>query len=285
MIEIRRAELGDKPRIVEISSKIWDGDDYLPHIFEKWVEEEGGEFSVITVDGVVAGCSKMTLLPENVLWLEGIRVDTEYRGRGLGKKMAEYQLKKAKELGYSRLELSTFVENYESLAIIEKRGFRRIASFKFLLTTFEEEFSFGADNIDLSLANRVENVDEVLGLLNELDTENRQSYVNLDWTFVKCDRAILEAFVNKGMIYKMGNTVFAYGDWNQKDDGMTLYFMYGDDCESALQHVLVKAKRDGASNVIMMSAGGKVEQDLLRKHGFIALTEEENDAFVYRYKE
>ncbi len=58
MIEIRRAELRDKPRIVEISSKIWDGEDYLPLIFEKWVDEEGGEFSVITVDDVVAGCAR-----------------------------------------------------------------------------------------------------------------------------------------------------------------------------------------------------------------------------------
>lgn len=285
MIEIRRAELGDKPRIVEISSKIWDGDDYLPHIFEKWVEEEGGEFSVITVDGVVAGCSKMTLLPENVLWLEGIRVDTEYRGQGLGKKMAEYQLNKAKELGYSRLELSTFVENYESLAIIEKRGFRRIASFKFLLNTFEKELAFDCEEVDLKKAAKVSSIDDVQGLLEKLDTEARQSYVNLDWTFVKCDKAILQAFVNKGLVYKIGDTVFAYGNWNQKDDGMTLYFMYGDDCESAVRHVLAEARRIGASNVIIMSAGGKEEQDLLQKHGFIALTEEENDAFVYRYKE
>lgn len=198
MIEIRRAELRDKPRIVEISSKIWDGEDYLPLIFEKWVDEEGGEFSVITVDDVVAGCAKMTQLPNKVLWLEGIRVDTDYRGQGLGKKLAEYQLKRAREIGYENLELSTFVENYESVAIIEKRGFERVASFKFfLLNPFEKELSFTSEDIDADMIEQVKHISEVKDVLKSLDTDMRQSYVNLDWTFMKCDEAVLVELIKK----------------------------------------------------------------------------------------
>lgn len=285
MIEIRRAQLEDKPRIIEISSKIWDGDDYLPHIFEKWVKEEGGEFSVITVDDVVAGCAKMTLLPHNVLWLEGIRVDTEYRGQGLGKKMAEYQLKRAKEMGYERLELGTFVENYESLAIIEKRGFERVASFKFLLNTFEEDLKFTSEAIDVSTLKRVESVEEVKDILELIDTEVRQSYVNLDWTFIRCDEDLLSEFIKKGLVYKIGDTVFAYGNWNQKDDGVTLYFMFGSYKDQVIKHVLLQAKEQKASNVIIMSTGGKEERALLYDNGFISITEEEQDAFVYRYRD
>lgn len=283
MIEIRRAELRDKPRIVEISSKVWDGEDYLPYIFEKWVAEEGGEFSVITVDDVVAGCAKMTQLPDGVLWLEGIRVDTDYRGRGLGKKMAEYQLKRAREIGYKRLELSTFVENYESLAIIEKRGFERVASFKFLLNPFEEELKFVSDDVDIKMIRQVMDIDEVRDILSALDTETRQSYVNLDWTFLKCDESLLKEFIKKGLVYKYEDTVFAFGNWGQKDDGMTLYFMLGDKKGKAIKHVLLEAKKQGVSNVIIMSTGGKEEHELLYEHGFVAITTEENDAFVYRY--
>jgi len=285
MIEIRRAKLEDKARIVEISSKIWDGDDYLPHIFEKWVHEEGGEFSVITVDGVVAGCAKMTLLPHNVLWLEGIRVDSDYRGQGLGKKMADYQLKRAKFLGYNRLELGTFVENYESLAIIEKRGFERIASFKFLLHTFEKTLDFDESVIESSSIKPIKTLDEAKELLGYLDTDVRQQYVNLDWTFIKCDETLLLEFINRGLVYKMGDTLFAYGSWNQKDDGMTLYFMFGSQKDQVVKHVLLEAKKNQFSNVITMSTDGEEDHTYLYNNGFISLTEEAFDAFVYRYKD
>lgn len=284
MIEIRRAKIEDKPRIVEISSKIWDGEDYLPHIFEKWVNEEGGEFNVITVDNVVAGCAKMTLLPQGVLWLEGIRVDTDYRGQGLGKKMADYQLKRAGEMGYSRLELGTFVENYESLAIIEKRGFKRVASFKFLFRPFEEDFKFTKNSVSTSVK-AVKSFEEVKEVLQLLNTQKRQTYVNLDWTFIKCDRKCLTEFINRGLVYKMKDTVFAYGDWKQKDGGMCLYFMFGNQKDEVIQYVLAQAKEKKASSVMIMSSGGKEEHALLLECGFISLTDEEEDAFVYRYKE
>ncbi len=93
MIEIRPAEQADKSRIEEISSKIWDGDDYVPLVFDKWVAQENGEFSVVTVDGVVAGCTKITELPHDVLWLEGIRVDTDYRAKDLAEKWQSIKYK------------------------------------------------------------------------------------------------------------------------------------------------------------------------------------------------
>ena len=284
MIEIRRAKMKDKARIVEISSKIWDGEDYLPHIFEKWVNEEGGEFTVITVDDVVAGCAKMTLLPHGVLWLEGIRVDTDYRGQGLGKKMADYQLKRAGEMGYKRLELGTFVENYESLAIIKKRGFEKVASFKFLFNAFEEapEFTKNSVSTDVKAVKSFEEVKEVLQLL---DSHHRNTYINLDWTFIQCDKELLTEFINRGLVYRMGDTVFAYGDWNQKDGGMSLYFMFGNQKDEVIKYVLTQAKEKKASNVMIMSSGGKEEHALLLENGFISLTDEEEDAFVYRYKE
>ena len=290
MIEIRRAVHEDKPRIVEISSKIWDGEDYLPHIFNKWVDEKGGEFSVITVDGVVAGCAKITELPHNVLWLEGIRVDTDYRGRGLGKSLAEYQLKRAKEIGYEKLELGTFVENYESIAIIEKRGFERVASFKFLLNPFDDasvnpnDESITEVTINPADVIQVKHISEVPNLLTMLDTENRQSYTNLDWTFLKCDENHLKELIRRGCVYQYKDTVFAFGNWNQKDEGMTIYFMFGEEKREVVTYVLNRAKELKVSNVIIMSSEGESEHELLYKNGFIAIAKEVQDVFVYRYK-
>ncbi len=288
MIEIRRAKYEDKPRIVEISSKIWDGDDYLPQIFDKWVEEKGGEFSVITVDGVVAGCSKITQLPQNTLWLEGIRVDADYRGQGLGKKLAEYQLKRAEELGYTNLELGTFVENYESIAIIEKRGFERIASFKFLfkgLTADNEESNESVLSKSVNEnVRKITNVNELNEVLKHIDTPSRQNYINLDWTFLKCDQNMLQQMIDRGLIYKYKTTLFAFGNWNQKDDGATLYFIFGEEKEVVLEFLLDSVKERGCSNIITMLSEEDSEYELYYNHGFESITAESKDAFVYRMK-
>lgn len=285
MIEIRQAQPGDKARIEEISSKIWDGDDYVPLVFDKWVTQENGEFSVVTLDGVVAGCTKITELPNDVLWLEGIRVDTDYRGKGLGREMAKYQIQRSKEMGYSRLELSTFVENYESIAIIEKNGFERVASFKFLMHELKNLDQVGKKPIDLNAFRCVTDLDEARSILDLVNTDNRQSYINLDWTFLKCDEDLIKELLSRKMLYKYKDSIFAFGNWGQKDDGMTLYFMFGPQKEEIISFVLIQAQKYNCSNVIIMSDGGTKEHDLLYKQGFMSFTENENDAFVYRYKD
>jgi hypothetical protein len=31
---VRWAQMTEKPRILEIAAKIWDGEDYVPHVYE-----------------------------------------------------------------------------------------------------------------------------------------------------------------------------------------------------------------------------------------------------------
>jgi len=285
MIEIRRAIPEDKARIIEISSKIWDGDDYLPHIFDKWVKDTEGEFSVVTVEGVVAGCSKITRLPHNVLWFEGIRVDSDYRGQGLGKKMAEYQLRRAKELGYDRLELGTFVENYESIAIIEKRGFERVAELKFLFKELDESsLKEGVKKPNEDIL-KIKDLSEVRNIIEKLNTPCRNGYVSMDWTFVKCDEDFLAHLIERDAVYKIKDTVFAFSNWNQKDDGMTVHFIIGNHQQEALDYIIDQALIAKASNIVLMSSGALEERELFIKNGFISITESERDAYVYRLKQ
>lgn len=54
----------------------------------------------------------------------GVIIDQKFRGRGLGKKMMEFGLQEAKELGFKALQLNLVVEpNKASLAICQEYGF------------------------------------------------------------------------------------------------------------------------------------------------------------------
>ena len=46
MITLRKATASDKPRIVEISSQIWEGEDYVPDVLDDWLADPSGEVIV-----------------------------------------------------------------------------------------------------------------------------------------------------------------------------------------------------------------------------------------------
>jgi Acetyltransferase (GNAT) family len=71
---------------------VWEGDDYLPGYFDRWVMAEGGQFTALELDGQVVALAKLTRHARGEYWLEGIRVHGEYRGRGLAAALHDYHL-------------------------------------------------------------------------------------------------------------------------------------------------------------------------------------------------
>jgi GNAT superfamily N-acetyltransferase len=78
-LRVRPALPEDRERILAISAKIWEGQDYIPHVLDRWLCE-GGLF-VAELSGKVVGFAKNTELSPGEIWLEGLRVDPEHQGR------------------------------------------------------------------------------------------------------------------------------------------------------------------------------------------------------------
>jgi len=128
-IELRKARSEDKPRIVEISSQIWEGTDYVPLVFDDWLSDTEGEFVVAVVDGVLVGFAHRTYLAPGYAWLEGIRTDPARRGTGAAKEITRHFLEGVREEGADRVGLSTHIENEASIHIIRSNGFEEVAWF------------------------------------------------------------------------------------------------------------------------------------------------------------
>ena len=75
----------DRSALLEIASRIWEGMDYLPGVFDEWVVDTRGQFAAVLLDGRLAGCGKLTFLTETDAWLEGLRKDPRVLQRGLGR--------------------------------------------------------------------------------------------------------------------------------------------------------------------------------------------------------
>lgn len=207
---IREAVPDDLPRLLAISAGIWDGYDYVPHVAAYWLSGQGGVTLAAVVDGVLMGFARLTTLSQDTCWLEGIRVDQSARGLGLGKALTEAMVTQAKEMGYEHIELSSFIENYESLSIINKKGFNEKASFKYLewmgrQSTPSEEASQVVFR-QLPSATHIEpKVFEDLyeRILTSKGLARRQGYFSYDWTFKRFEREDLSALLAIGGLYEI----------------------------------------------------------------------------------
>lgn len=120
-LTVRPARADDKPALMDIARRVWDGHDYLPVFFDRWVREGG--FWVGTDRGRVIGCGKATRLGPGEWWLEGLRVDPDLQGHGLGTRLSLAILNRTLAHAPRSLRLSTAEANRESIRIITRMGF------------------------------------------------------------------------------------------------------------------------------------------------------------------
>ncbi len=130
---IRPIVAADKPAILDIASRTWDGGDYLPWVFDDWLADTDGEFVAALLDGRVAGCGKLTFLTPRDAWLEGLRKHPDVTHGGLAEAVTRYFLRRlAGRPGLDTVRFSTYVANERSIAVNERLGFvrRRVFSCK-----------------------------------------------------------------------------------------------------------------------------------------------------------
>lgn len=131
MIIYRKLTHDDYEDIADLSKDIWEGTDYLPKVFHKWVDDKGIFLGAIDSDrNKVAAVAKLSMLSDGSGWLEGLRVHIDYRGQKLAKKITEQLLNTAKvylkEKKINRIAFSTHISNVESRNMMEKFSFKLI---------------------------------------------------------------------------------------------------------------------------------------------------------------
>jgi hypothetical protein len=79
----RPASIKDTQSVMDLTCKIWDGEDYVPAVWAEWLSDATGELSVAECDNRVIGLGKLTRLSSEDWWLEGLRVHPDFEGAGM----------------------------------------------------------------------------------------------------------------------------------------------------------------------------------------------------------
>jgi len=125
-LTVRPVRATDKSAVLGISRRIWGGHDYVPMFFSRWVRD--GNFWIGEVSGRVIGCGKASELAPGEWWLEGLRLDPDWRGKGLGRELSCRILDRTLRLKPRSLRLSTASMNRTSIHIIGEMGFRLLST-------------------------------------------------------------------------------------------------------------------------------------------------------------
>ena len=133
IIHVKTAKHLDETRQLFREYENFLGVDLCFQGFEEELARLPGEYAspkgslLLAVDGKnTAGCVALRPFNGDVCEMKRLYLRSEYRGVGLGRKLAKKIIEKAERIGYSSMWLDTFENLKEAVGLYESLGFKRV---------------------------------------------------------------------------------------------------------------------------------------------------------------
>jgi GNAT superfamily N-acetyltransferase len=118
----RPALPADRARVLHFLSEIWGGDDYVPQVWDDWLNDRAGVLATGVVNGHPAGMGRLADFGFGEWWLEGLRVDPARQGLGIGSAVHRYLIGAWERSPGSQLRLTTHRQNVAVHRMCERTG-------------------------------------------------------------------------------------------------------------------------------------------------------------------
>ncbi len=202
-VVLRRARDEDRADAIWVEGLSIPGYGYVDNVWEMFLNDKEGEWTVEELDGKIMGIGKYSILPDGTAWLETLRVVPAAQGLGLGKRLYELWVKLSLEKGVKAMRMYTGVNNAVSSGLAERYGLSTVETYhgsKMAPEEFSVEHSF----------KNVTDVDEAIELLTPL-AEKWGNWMVLNRTFYRWNPKTIEWVTKNGFVYKDddGNVVVA----------------------------------------------------------------------------
>jgi predicted PurR-regulated permease PerM/GNAT superfamily N-acetyltransferase len=125
----RPAWESDRPDVVELTARMWEGHDYVPQVWNQWLADREGVLAAAEIESKVVGIGKLTRLRPDEWWIEGLRVHPDYQGTKIGSQIFEYLLGQWRQRGGGFIRLSTSSERVQIHHLCDRLGFHRVETF------------------------------------------------------------------------------------------------------------------------------------------------------------
>ncbi len=121
---VRPARREDRKPLMRFIRHVWEGHDYIPRVWDRWLESKDGQMFVVEVDGAPVGMNRVRFMEDGSAWFEGVRVHPDFRGEGLASMLGENSMRVAKERGVGVFRLTSGSRNRSAHRQIARMNFR-----------------------------------------------------------------------------------------------------------------------------------------------------------------
>lgn len=148
---VRQARVSDYEAVTGFTEDTWpdhETGDYIPRIFEQWVESDGPDQRtfVLEADGEVAGLLQGVMLSAYEAWAQGMRVAPAARGHGASRRMNDRLFDWAAEQGATVCRNMVFSWNMAGLGTSRAVGYDPGTEFRWALPTPDADATAETDH-------------------------------------------------------------------------------------------------------------------------------------------
>ncbi|TET51425.1 MAG: GNAT family N-acetyltransferase [Anaerolineales bacterium] len=129
-IRIRPGRTADRAAVVAICAQAWEGEDYVPRVWDEWLTDGKGELAVAEIDGQVVGFAKLSRLGPQEWWLQGLRVDPSHRREGVAGRLHARLMDQVRANGRGTVRFATHSENEPVHRMSAHDRFKRVAAYR-----------------------------------------------------------------------------------------------------------------------------------------------------------
>jgi GNAT superfamily N-acetyltransferase len=125
---IRPARSDDRATVERICAHTWEWGDYIPDVWDEWLADESGALVVGEIGSQIVAVNRISFPAPDQAWLEGMRVDPDFRRRGIARQFLVHALAYARERGAQVARLATGDDNFPVHAMMAQAGMERIGT-------------------------------------------------------------------------------------------------------------------------------------------------------------
>ncbi|MEM9569230.1 MAG: GNAT family N-acetyltransferase [Cyanobacteria bacterium P01_E01_bin.34] len=125
---IRPAQPSDKDAVLAFCSNTWDDqEDYIDSVWDRWLAAERSILLVATLNEMPVAMGRGLLMGDREAWLEGIRVERQYRRQGIFRQL-EVQLYDRLQAAGARICRTCIASNNKVMTAIGLRSHYRVVT-------------------------------------------------------------------------------------------------------------------------------------------------------------
>ena len=262
-IVLRKARPEDKEKVEWVESLSTPGLSYVKHVWDMFINDQQGDWSVEEVDGEVVASGKYSILPDGSAWLETLRVIPARQGLGLGKRLYEHWLRLSAEKGVKTMRMYTGVKNVVSAGLAQRYGLSLAQTFHGTKMKCESQDETHAD------FKRITDPEVATELLMPLGAK-WGGWMVMNRTYFKWSPELCKWLTEKGMVYKDDATGSVVVMGARFMEGIQLHIgLFDGDPETCLKFAQVKGALKGVGSMHCLYPDDRtvIEQALL-DYGF-----------------